>query len=232
LSISSNPVAPQAAEGNMSSKPKIRVLIVDDHDMVRQGLSVFIEAFPDLELVGQAANGAEAVKQCAALSPDVVLMDLKMPVMDGVEATRAIRAAHPGIQVVALTSYKDEELVQGVLEAGAIGYTLKNASIDDLAEIVRASYEGKPRLDPEAAKVLIKAVTRPLTPRYNLSPRELEVLEEMVKGCSNPEIADTLIVSRATVKFHVSSILSKMNVDSRTEAVALAIQHKLVKTDG
>jgi NarL family two-component system response regulator LiaR len=199
--------------------------------MVRQGLAVFLEAFPDLELVGQAANGAEAIQQCAIQHPDVVLMDLKMPVMDGVEATRAIRVAHPGTQVVALTSYKEEELVKGVLQAGAIGYTLKNASIDELAEIVRAAYAGKTSLDPEAAEVLVKAATRPLIPRYNLSPRELEVLEEMVKGSSNPEIAESLIVTRATVKFHVSSILSKMGVDSRTEAVALAIQHKLVKTN-
>ncbi len=207
---------------------KIRVLIVDDHDVVRQGLSVFIEAFADLHLVGEAANGAEAVKLCADLRPDVVLMDLVMPVMDGVSAIRAIRQNNPAIQVVVLTSYKEEELVRAALQAGAIGYLLKNTSIDELASIIRAAYEGKPTLDPEATRVLIKAATRPQEQNYHLSDREQEILAVMVKGMSNPEIAQHLGISRSTVKFHVSAILSKFGVASRTEAVALALQNKLV----
>lgn len=207
---------------------KIRVVIVDDHDVVRQGLAVFIEAFPDLLLVGEASNGAEAVKLCADLRPDVVLMDLVMPVMDGVSAIRAIRQHNPAVQVVVLTSYKEEELVRAALQAGAIGYLLKNTSIDELASIIRSAYEGKPTLDPEATRVLIKAATRPQEQNYHLSDREREILAEMVKGLSNPEIAQHLGISRSTVKFHVSAILSKLGVASRTEAVALALQNKLV----
>lgn len=207
---------------------KIRVVIVDDHDVVRQGLAVFIEAFPDLRLVGEASNGAEAVKLCADLRPDVVLMDLVMPIMDGVSAIRAIRQHNPAVQVVVLTSYKEEELVRAALQAGAIGYLLKNTSIDELASIIRSAYEGKPTLDPEATRVLIKAATRPQEQNYHLSEREREILTVMVKGMSNPEIAQHLGISRSTVKFHVSAILSKLGVASRTEAVALALQNKLV----
>ncbi len=211
----------------MAEARTIRIMVVDDHDMVRQGLAVFIEAFKDLELVGEAANGAEAIKRCAELKPDVVLMDLMMPVMDGVAATRAIRQNHPQVQVVALTSYKDEELVQGALQAGAIGYLLKNTSIDELADKIRRAYAGQPILDAEAARILIKAATQK-QPQYNLSEREKQILGLMVKGMNNPDIGKQLFISRSTVKFHVSAILSKLGVASRTEAVALALQHKLV----
>jgi two-component system, NarL family, response regulator LiaR len=212
----------------MTEENKIRVALVDDHDVVRRGLSVVLRAFDDLELVGEASNGEEAIRMCAETHPEVILMDLIMPEMDGVSATRAIRQKYPQIQVVALTSFKDEELVHAALQAGAIGYLLKNASIDELADTIRAARMGKPTLAPEATQVLIDATIRPAPHSYNLTERELEVLSLMAKGLNNPQIAERLMISRSTIKFHVSVILSKLGVSSRTEAVALALQHNLV----
>ncbi len=214
----------------MSEPERIRVFLVDDHAVVRSGLSVFLTAFPDFELVGEAGNGEEAVIQCADVQPDVVLMDMMMPVMDGVAATRIIRQRWPQVQVVALTSFYDEDRVTQALQAGAIGYMLKNASADELVNAIRAADEGRPTLAPEATQVLIHASRQAgETPGDNLTGRERAVLAEMAEGCSNPEIAQRLMISRSTVKFHVSSILSKMNVSSRTEAVAVALRNGLIK---
>lgn len=212
----------------MAETKPIRVLLVDDHAVVRSGLGAFLLAFDDLELVGEASGGEEAVRRCQQFQPDVVLMDLVMPGMDGAAATRAIRERCPHIQVIALTSFKEKELVQGALEAGAIGYLLKNVSADELADAIRAAYAGRPTLAPEAAQALIHAATKAPEPGYDLTSREEEVLALMVEGLTNPEIAERLVVSRSTVKFHVSSILSKLGVSSRTEAVALALQEKLI----
>ena len=212
----------------MIESNRIRVLIVDDHALLRRGLVTFLLSFDDLELVGEAANGADALRLCEQLQPDVVLMDLVMPEMDGSTATRAIRQRHPQVQVIALTSFREEELVQGALEAGAIGYLLKNVPADELAQAIRAAHAGRPTLAPEAAEVLIHAATHPPALGQDLTPREREVLALMVEGLRNAEIADRLTVSRSTVKFHVSRILSKLGVSSRTEAVALALQHNLV----
>ena len=211
----------------MSDQTPIRILLVDDHDMVRRGIAVFLLTNDDLVLVGEAANGVEALEKCAELQPDVVLMDLMMPVMDGITAIRLIRMRYPETQVIALTSFSEEKLVETSLQAGAIGYLFKNVSVDELAAAIRAARVGQPTLAPEATKVLIQKTTRPLTIGQDLTIREREVLRLLVDGLSNPEIAEQLNLSRSTVKTHVSHILEKLGVDSRVEVVTLAIRHNL-----
>jgi NarL family two-component system response regulator LiaR len=205
----------------------IRVMIVDDHDMVRTGLSVFLEAFDDLELVGDAKDGETAVELCHTLHPDVVLMDLVMPGMSGVAAIRAIRQTHPDIQIIALTSFSEQHLVREALQTGAVGYLLKNVSIDELADAIRAAHAGRPTLTPEVLRVLVDT-SAPPTPDSSLTPREVEVLELIVAGLNNKEIAERLIVSRSTVKTHVSNILAKLGTSNRAEAAALAVQRHLI----
>lgn len=205
-----------------------RVLIVDDHAMVRSGLAAFLSVAEDLELVGEAESGAQALRMIAEHQPDVVLMDLVMPGMDGVVTTRTIRERFPTVKVIALTSFPEDKLVQDVLQAGALSYLLKNVSADELGRAIRAARAGQPTLAPEAARALISRVTAPKLPGHDLSPREREVLALMVQGLNNPDIADRLVVGRSTVKFHVSSILGKLGAQSRTEAVALAVQHHIV----
>jgi len=214
----------------MSNLQPIRIMLVDDHAVVRSGLSAFLLAYDDLELVAEASDGAEAVRMCERVQPDVILMDLIMPRMDGATATRTIRERFPGIQVLVLTSFKEDNLVQDALRAGAIGYLLKNVTGEELAAAIRAAIRGRPTLAPEAAQALIHAATHQALPilGHDLTERERDVLVLMTKGLNNNDIAEKLIVSRSTVKFHVSNILSKLQSASRTEAVAVALQHNLV----
>lgn len=213
----------------MSQQKPIRVLLVDDHAVVRSGLAAFLLAYDDLELVGEAGSGEDAVRLCEQHMPDVVLMDLVMPGMNGVGATQEVRARCPNLQVIALTSFPEEDLVQGALRAGAISYLLKNVSAEELAAAIRAAHAGRSILAPEATRALIEASHRPPAPGDDLTPREREVLALLVQGLHNPDIAERLVVSRSTVKFHVSSILSKLGVESRAEAVALAVRMRLVE---
>jgi NarL family two-component system response regulator LiaR len=212
----------------MAGQDPIRVLIVDDHIVVREGLATMLDAFPEFVLVGEASNGAEAVELSAELQPDVVLMDLLMPEVDGVAATRSILDGNSAIRVLALTSFAEHGMVQAALEAGATGYLLKNVSAEELAEAIRAAAVGDPTLAPEATRLLIEAATAPPALGHDLTSREREVLALMIKGLTNAQIGDQLTISASTVKNHISSILSKLHAASRTEAVALALQHKLV----
>jgi NarL family two-component system response regulator LiaR len=205
---------------NTPSSTPIRVLLVDDHAMLRQGLATFVKVYDDRAVAGEAANGEDAIQLCAQALPDVVLMDMVMPEMDGVTATRAIRKQFPEVQVIALTSFKDTELVQDALEAGAIGYLLKDVSADELAQAIRAANAGRATLSPEAAQ--------PPTPGHDLTERERDVLALLVEGLNNTQIADRLVVSPSTVKSHVSHILAKLGVASRTEAATLAVRQGLV----
>ncbi len=212
----------------METSRVIQVMLVDDHNVVRSGLATFLRAYDDLELVGEAKNGLEALNLCRKVQPDVILMDLMMPEMDGIAATRAILAAYPQIKIVAMTSFEEEKLVQGVLAAGAISYLLKNVTSDELANAIRAAFSGRSTLAPEAARALIQATRPPKQPLVDLTEREREVLQLVVQGQSNQQIADAMFISLATVKAHISNILSKLAVSSRAEAIAYAIKNKLV----
>ena len=212
----------------MSASNPIRIMIVDDHAMVRRGLAAFLKSKADLELVGEASNGEQALHVCEKVQPDIVLMDLVMPRMDGTAATRAIRERWPHVQVIALTSFQEKKLVREALQAGAISYLLKNVSVDDLAEAIRAAYAGRSTLAPEATQVLVQATSQGSAPGHNLTPREHEGLVLVVEGVRNPGIAGRLNVSRSTARAHVSNILSKLDVSNRAEAVALALRRKLV----
>jgi len=222
------PPLPFEPVAHIPTSDRIRVLIVDDHGVVRSGLAAFLLAFDDLELVGEAGGGKDAVRLCAQIRPDVVLMDLLMPDMDGATASQIIRQQYPDIKIIALTSFREHELVQAVLQAGAIGYLLKNVTADELANAVRAAYAGRPTLAPEVTEALMYGITHPSVPGPSLTAREREVLALMVKGLSNAEIAVQLTVSHSTIKFYVSSILAKLHVASRVEAVALAVERHLV----
>src|SRR5512140_3293607 len=213
---------------SISPSQPIRVMLVDDHTMVRRGLAAFLRIFDDLQLAGEAESGEAAIQLCAEVLPDVVLMDMVMPEMDGAAATRLIRQRFPQVQVIALTSYKEGDLVKNALKAGAIGYLLKDVSADDLADAIRAAHSGRATLSPQAAQALVETSNQPPLPGLDLTEREREVLALMVEGWNNTQIAARLVVSPSTIKSHVSNILSKLGVASRSEAVAMALRLGLV----
>ena len=212
---------------NDSISEPIRVMLVDDHTMVRRGLATFLKVFDDLQLVGEADSGEAAIELCAKVLPDVILMDMVLPEMDGAACTRLIRQRFPQVQVIALTSFKVGDLVRNALEAGAIGYLLKDVSADDLVRAIRAAHAGRATLSPEIAQTLVEAANQP-RPGLNLTERELEVLALMVDGLNNTQIAGRLTVSPSTIKSHVSNILAKLGVASRTEAVTLALRNNII----
>ncbi|CAM3577840.1 response regulator [Paenibacillus lupini] len=213
---------------------KIKILLADDHQIVLKGISFFLSMQPDFELVGEAHNGQEAVEKAAELQPDIVLMDLNMPIMDGIEASALIKEQHPHIKVLVLTSFSDQSHIVPALQTGAIGYMLKDVEPDQLAEAIRSAYKGNIQLHPDISRALLsrpepeartELVRRSVSKDKSLdalTPRELEVLELLTKGQSNKDIAQTLIVAEKTVKTHVSSILSKLELTDRTQAALFA----------
>jgi two-component system, NarL family, response regulator LiaR len=212
----------------MSIVDPIRILIVDDHDMLRQGLASFVRAYSDLKLVGETSSGIEAIHLCKELKPDVVLMDLVMPEMDGVTAIREIHRSHPQIRVIALTSFSEENLVKDAIQAGATSYILKNVSPQKLADSIRATHCGVRSLSPEVLDVLVDTVQAvPLFQKKldSLTKREREVLGGMTEGLTNAQIGMKLNISQYTIKSHVSRILEKLEVSSRTEAVTVALKN-------
>jgi two-component system, NarL family, response regulator LiaR len=211
----------------VNASTPIRVMIIDDHEIVRRGLGAMLSAFDDLALAGEAESCEQALQLLSEQQPDVILMDLVMPEVDGAVATRLIKAAYPSIQVIALTSFKEQDLVHAALQAGAVGYLLKNIPASELADAIRSAHRGQMTLAPEVSRQLIES-SRNTIKQDALTRRELEVLKWMVEGASNAEIAGHLFVSRSTVKYYVSSILSKLGASSRTEAVSIAIKGHMV----
>ncbi len=208
----------------------IQILLVDDHTVVRQGLRMFLSLDAELEVIGEAADGLEAIEQAHRLQPDVVLMDLLMPRMDGIAATAVIRRELPDTEVIALTSVLEDEKVIGAIRAGAIGYLLKDTQADELCRAIKAAAAGQVQLSPQAAARLMREVRAPESPEP-LTDRETEVLRLLAQGMSNKEIAQTLTIGEKTVKTHVSNILSKLNVPSRTQAALYAVRIGLVNMD-
>lgn len=208
----------------MNAQPTIRVLIVDDHGIVREGLKMYLAADGDFEVVGEASNGAEAVEECRHLQPDVVLMDLVMPVMDGAAATARIKEQWPTVQVIALTSFAADDLVQRALDAGAISYLLKDTRADALRPAVRDAYAGRGTIDSKAMQAVMR---RQNDVGGDLTKREREILKLIVQGLTNEEIGERLFLSQSTVRLHVSNVLMKLNAPNRTSAAVMAVERRL-----
>jgi len=212
----------------MNETRPIRILIVDDHPMVRSGLEDFIFAYDWMEAIGEAENGVEAVEFCAAHEVDVVLMDMVMPMMDGSEATRRILALGKPVQIIVLTSFHEQDLVQQALKAGAISYLLKNVSAEELAAAIQAAHKGRSILAPEATEALIQATRQSPGVGFDLTDREREVLVLLVDGLSNLEISEQLSIGMATTKYHLTNIFTKLGAKNRVEAATIALEHNLV----
>jgi NarL family two-component system response regulator LiaR len=220
--------------GNDQARGTIRILIVDDHDIIRKGIKAVLELVPDIELAGEAKNGLEAVKQDEKLTPDVILMDLVMPEMDGIEAIRRIKSRRPEARILVLTTFAGEELVFPAIKAGALGYHLKDSSPDTLVEAIREVSRGEASLHPVIARKVIQEITTPSEqpPAVDqLTQRELEVLGLVAQGYENREIAEKLVISEATARTHVSNILGKLHLASRTKAALYALKEGLASLD-
>jgi NarL family two-component system response regulator LiaR len=213
----------------MPEAKRIKVMIVDDHPIVRSGLATMLLAFDDLVLVGEALSGDKVLALCQQELPDVILMDMVMPGMDGLETTQKVLEQYPSVKIIILTSFTKDTMVQDALEAGATSYLLKDAPIDELADAIRFAYAGQPTLSPEATRSLIKSKVDP-SKEFDpgLSSREIQVLGLIVEGLSNDEIADQLIISHATARHHVSACINKLGVKNRTQAASLALKHNLI----
>ncbi|WP_050616639.1 response regulator [Bacillus testis] len=209
----------------------IRVLFVDDHEMVRIGVSAYLSSQPDIEVVGEASDGGEGVEKALELKPDIILMDLVMKEMDGIEATRKIIEQWPEAKIIIVTSFLEDEKVYPALEAGATSYMLKTSKASEIADAVRATYHGQSVLEPEVTGKMMQRMRKPKQSELyeELTNREMEILLLMTEGKSNQEIADELFIALKTVKVHVSNILSKLQVQDRTQAVIYAFKHELVK---
>jgi NarL family two-component system response regulator LiaR len=212
----------------MSEQQRIKIMIVDDHQMVRDGLKMFLSLYDDLVVVAEAGDGQQAIDRCRTTPPDVILMDIVMPNVDGPAATAIIRRECPAVQVVALSTFSEPELVRQAIEAGAISYLLKDVHADKLAQAIRDAHHGRSTLAARAAQSLIQAANRPPPPGSDLTPRERQVLALLVDGKTNREIAEQLTISPSTARLHVSNILAKLNAANRTEAATLALQHNLL----
>lgn len=219
---------PQAEIPNAESPSKIRILLADDHEIVLRGLRMTIQGEADMELVGEARTGRQALEGVAAARPDVILLDLQMPDMDGIQAAAAIRAAHPGVAILVLTSFREDAQLYAALRAGVNGYLLKDISGDDLVQAIRGAARGEPQLHPEIARRLMARMPAPQDPLGELTEREREVLRLIAHGRSNKEIGLALSLSEVTVKGYVSSVLSKLHVEDRTQAALLAVRYGLV----
>jgi NarL family two-component system response regulator LiaR len=212
----------------MSESKLIKVMIVDDHPVVRNGLKAMLLAMDDIELAGEAGSGRETLALCRKSLPDVILMDMVMPGMDGLETTRAVLDQYPKVKIIVLTSFPEQELVQKAMAVGASGYLYKNTAIDALPGAIRAAYAGQSVLAPEATAALIQTSVGPPKLGHDLSAREREVLTLLVEGLSNDEIAERLVISPFTVKNHIMACIAKLGAANRTQAAALAVKHQLV----
>lgn len=223
---------PAVTGAEVNDSARIRVLIVDDHQVVRTGLKVFFDLLPDIEVVGEASDGSEGVAMARRLEPDVVLMDLLMPNMDGITAIGRIKAERPETEIVTMTSFIEEEKVTSALEAGASGYVLKDAEADEVAAAVRAAYAGEVHLDPAVARLLAQRMRTRKSPGETLTEplteREKDVIRLLGQGMSNKEIGSALFITERTARTYVSNILGKLGLASRTQAALYAVEHKLV----
>lgn len=210
----------------MTKAQNIRIILIDDHRRVHQAISEMLSFFDDIELLAQGSNGLEAISLCRQHQPDIVLMDVVMPVMDGVEATRRIIKAQPQIKVLALSSFKDQDTARAMLEAGAVGYVLKDSSVDDLENTIRTTFEGQGVLSPEIMQTLLDYPQA--NPEIHLSPREEDVLKLLSSGMTHSEIASRLVISVSTVKYHVTNILDKLGVETKAEALVFAAKNNLI----